>query len=234
MKFLSEYEVWQRCITFRSHIHEAIYVIYTFVSGGRQPPNSGRCWPCTTYIPTHPTGGVSYTLHSNLFGGWQCFLGGDFNYVVFSIQEIWLASRMSESKPAVLIWAWPHNWCTKYVFYSVCTCICVYIHTYGYIYRLYIIYIYIHVSVSRVPTPPMAWSPALNLHSYILPICTECIISPTYIIFPFHGLAGSEVLDTTLDLNLESGVGNAGPYIHNTTTQHITCTHIRIHTYTIH
>ena len=160
MKFLSEYEVWQRCITFRSHIHEAIYVIYTFVSGGRQPPSSGRCWPCTTYIPTHPTGGVSYTLHSNLFGGWQCFLGGDFNYVVFSIQEIWLASRMSESKPAVLIWAWPHNWCTKYVFYSVCTCICVYIyiHTYGYIYICiyynYIIYTYMFLCPAF---PPHQW-----------------------------------------------------------------------------
>jgi len=83
--------------------------------------------------------------------------------------------------------------------------------------------------VSRIPTPPMVWSPALNLHSYILPICTECIISPTYIIFPFHGLAGSGVLDTTLDLNLESGVGNAGPYIHNTTHNMYTYTDTHIH-----
>ena len=132
MKFLSEYEVWQWCITFRSHIHEAIYIYNLYICIRR--PATPQQWEMLAlyHLYTNPSDRGSklhpgYTLHSNLFGGWQCILGGDFNYVVFSIQEIWLAFRMSESKPAVLIWAWPHNRCTKYSILYVCVCMCIYI-----------------------------------------------------------------------------------------------------------
>jgi hypothetical protein len=96
MKFLSEYEVSQRCITFRSHIHEAIYVIYTFVSGGRQPPSSGRCWPCTTYIPTHPTGGVSYTQATPYIA--ICLVAGNAFWVVISTM-LYFPSKKSDWHP---------------------------------------------------------------------------------------------------------------------------------------
>ena len=136
---LSEYEIsfriWSLTMVHnisiaytRSHIY--IYNLYICI----RRPATPQQWEMLAlyHLYTNPSDRGSklhpgYTLHSNLFGGWQCILGGDFNYVVFSIQEIWLAFRMSESKPAVLIWAWPHNRCTKYSILYVRVCVYIYI-----------------------------------------------------------------------------------------------------------